>query len=89
MGMSQGDADAMGFRGTMEGTLLQQDVTGTGIALPLGGYAIVLGRPATLRFRHWREFGYFWTATEEKMKLHFRMLIIVRFLSALPKSNEE
>ena len=41
MGMSQGDADATGFRGTEEGTLLQQDITGTGIALPFGGYAIV------------------------------------------------
>ena len=99
MGMSQGDADAMGFRGTMEGTLLQQDVTGTGIALPLGGYAIVLGRPATLRFRHWREFGYFWTATEEKnetpfpdayyRKISFRSSQIERGITRIVDSNYE
>ena len=40
-------------------------------ALPFGGYAIVTGRPAALRFRHWREFGYFWTATEEKNETPF------------------
>ena len=99
MGMSQGDADAMGFRDVYEGTLLQQDVTGTGIALPLGGYAIVLGRPATLRFRHWREFGYFWTATEEKnetpfpdayyRKISFRSSQIERGITRIVDSNYE
>ena len=79
MGMSQGDADAMGF--------------------PLGGYAIVLGRPATLRFRHWREFGYFWTATEEKnetpfpdayyRKISFRSSQIERGITRIVDSNYE
>ena len=96
---SQGDADATGFRGTEEGTLLQQDITGTGIALPFGGYAIVTGRPAALRFRHWREFGYFWTATEEKnetpfpdayyRKISFRSSQIERGITRIVDSNYE
>lgn len=63
MGMSASAADATGFRGTVEGALLQQDATGTGMALCFGGYAIVKGRPAWLTFQHWREFGYYWTST--------------------------
>lgn len=63
MGMSESETEATGFRGSMEGELLQQDATGTGISLRLGGYVLVYSRPADLRHRHLREYGYFWTAT--------------------------
>lgn len=64
MGMSVADADALGLRGTIEGDLLLQDKTGTGISLRLGGYVLVNGRPAELRHLHLREYGYYWTATQ-------------------------
>lgn len=85
MGMSVETADAMGLRGTMEGNLLQQDIKGTGMHLRLGGYVLVYGRPARLRHRHLREYGYFWTATvaevsEDKMispAIYFRKVSTV------------
>lgn len=64
MGMSESDTEATGLRGSVEGDLLQQDSTGTGMLLRLGGYALVHGRPADVRHRHLREYGYFWTATK-------------------------
>lgn len=64
MGMSESEAKATGLRGSIEGDLLQQDSTGTGMLLRLGGYALVYGRPAYVRHRHLREHGYFWTATK-------------------------
>lgn len=64
MGMSESEANATGLRGSVEGALLQQDATGTDMLLRLGGYVLVYGRPAVLRHRHLREYGYFWTATK-------------------------
>lgn len=99
MGMSRGDADAVGFRGTVEGALLQQDATGTGMALCFGGYVVITGRPADLRFRHWREYGYFWTATEKKnetpfpdayyRKISYRSSQIERGVTRIVDSNYE
>ena len=64
MGMSESEAEATGMRGSVEGALLQQDATGSGMLLRLGGFALVYDRPADVRHRHLREYGYFWTATE-------------------------
>ena len=64
MGMSESETNAIGWRGTVEGELLQQDATGSGMLLRLGGYALIFGRPADLRHRHLRVHGYFWTATK-------------------------
>ena len=67
LGMSAGDANAEGWRGSREATLLQQGEEGTGMALLLGGEAASTAAWETGLF--WSfvgEYGYYWSASEVK-----------------------
>ena len=67
MGMSAQTAAQKGWRGSSVGELLQQDATGSGLHLQLGGYVSVrAGRPMSLHLRLVRSTGYYWTSTEAK-----------------------
>ncbi len=66
MGMSDKTADKKGWRGSGVGELLQQDETGSGMNLLLGGYVAVQAiRPMNLHLRLVRVYGYYWTSTED------------------------
>ena len=64
MGMKASELDKLGWRGSIEGELLQQNETGCGINLLLSGFV-------SLQERTWndpyfcqaREFGYYWSST--------------------------
>ncbi|WP_065220468.1 MULTISPECIES: FISUMP domain-containing protein [Butyricimonas] len=80
MGMSAQTADTRGWRGAGVGTLLQQDESGTGINLLLGGIVCNrAGRPESFMLRHVRAYGYYWTAdldstyTAERMAYYRRI----------------
>lgn len=63
LGMNDRELDLEGFRGSVQGELMQQDSVGTGLSMQLGGY-----------FGHWGNYnnanyfgvyGFFWVASEE------------------------
>lgn len=67
LGMSARDADAEGWRGNREATLLQQGAEGTGMALLLGGEAASTAAWETGLFLSFvGEYGYWWSASEVK-----------------------
>ena len=67
MGMRPSELNKLGWRGSFEGELLQQDDSGCGINLLLSGFV-------SLQERTWdgpyfcqvREFGYYWTSTVDE-----------------------
>ena len=65
LGMSATEADALGWRGSIEGELIQQDANGSGICLLLSGIVSLQERTWTKYpyFCQVREFGYYWTST--------------------------
>ena len=64
-GMSAVTAASKGWRGKGVASLLRQD-EGTGLGLQLAGNASLSGVPVRLYLNFLKEFGYYWTATEEK-----------------------
>lgn len=73
LGMSAGEADAEGWRGHREATLLRQGEEGTGIALQLSG-EVANGETYGAQKPYWcfvGEYGYYWSASEaEDTGLH-------------------
>lgn len=68
LGMSPSKLDVLGWRGSTEGEILQQDSTGCGIHLLLSGIVSWQERIWTkyLYYCQVREFGYYWTSTIDK-----------------------
>ena len=65
LGMSARDADAEGWRGNREATLLQQGAEGTGMALLLGGeVASTAAYDVGLFWSFVGVYGYYWSASE-------------------------
>ncbi len=66
LGMSARDADAEGWRGDQEATLLRQDEEGTGIRLLLGGEVVLMNINFITAFwwNYVGEYGYYWSASE-------------------------
>ena len=65
--MSPGELDDTGWRGSVEGELIQQDETGSGIHLLLAGYVSL--QPGTPLFQYLRqvgEYGYYWSSTVDE-----------------------
>ena len=58
-------AASKGWRGKGVTTLLRQE-EGTGLGLQLAGNASLSGVPERLYLNFLKEFGYYWTATEEE-----------------------
>ena len=65
LGMSAVTAASKGWRGKGVTTLLRQE-EGTGLGLQLAGNASLSGVPERLYLNFLKEFGYYWTATEEE-----------------------
>lgn len=65
LGMSAVTAASKGWRGKGVASLLRQD-EGTGLGLQLAGNASLSGVPVRLYLNFLKEFGYYWTATEEE-----------------------
>ena len=63
--MSAVTAASKGWRGKGVTTLLRQE-EGTGLGLQLAGNASLSGVPERLYLNFLKEFGYYWTATEEE-----------------------
>ncbi len=63
--MSAVTAASKGWRGKGVASLLRQD-EGTGLGLQLAGNASLSGVPVRLYLNFLKEFGYYWTATEEE-----------------------
>lgn len=80
LGMSVDDANATGWRGGQEATLMRQSEEGTGLALQLGGQAHFQGFPSYLYIDNIGVFGCYWSATEnednglENMTVFFRKI---------------
>lgn len=66
LGMPAGEVNDRGWRGSVEGELLQQDGTGSALNFTLGGAVYVHGRPANLTLRKLRMYGYYWTSTTDE-----------------------
>lgn len=65
MGMDAATAGQTGWRGSLIGELLQQDESGSGMHMLLGGYINIqaMTSGADLRFRYLHTFGYYWSST--------------------------
>jgi hypothetical protein len=67
LGMSEKTTDAVGWRGNGAGELIQQDNTGSGIHLLLGGNASMsAGNYNAVMLRQVREYGYYWSSTVDE-----------------------
>lgn len=75
-GMDAETSGKTGWRGSPVGELLQQDESGGGMHMLLGGYinlqAITTG--ADLRFRYLHTFGYYWCSTLEETSAEGRVV---------------
>ncbi|WP_303178588.1 fibrobacter succinogenes major paralogous domain-containing protein [uncultured Butyricimonas sp.] len=65
LGMSASEANTLGWRGSVEGELIQQGANGSGICLLLSGLVSLQERTWTKwpYFTQVREYGYYWTST--------------------------
>lgn len=67
LGMSEKTAAIVGWRGSGEGELIQQDQTGSGISLFLSGcVSMSAGNYNALMLRQVREYGYYWSSTVDE-----------------------
>ena len=87
LGMSGKTTDQTGWRGSAEGELIQQDETGSGIRLLLGGYVSI--RFFQPYIRQTREYGYYWSSTidESNPQLTLAFYRRIRFNSTQIERN--
>ncbi|MCQ4874662.1 fibrobacter succinogenes major paralogous domain-containing protein [Butyricimonas paravirosa] len=79
LGMSSGDLEQLGRRGSVQGELLQQGTDGTGIDLQLSGYLIPDDRTMDI-YSFVKVYGFYWTATVDETKpesnsVYYRQII--------------
>lgn len=68
LGMSQADADADEWRGTVTGQLMRQSSEGTLLNMLMAGYYTQHTIMSTSGYRFMGSYGFYWTATADPSK---------------------